>query len=280
MSAPTVPDTAPYGRLTAIACALADGVLSLSLCRPQKQNALNIAMVDELVQVLGRIADDRRVRVVLLRAQGPHFCAGMDLHDFFSEGSHPAEEVARARRQVERLRCHELRALPQPVLALVQGNCLGAAIALLEASDIVLASDTAAFGFPEINFGFFFGGAIAKAALAVMPRRAAVYYGMLGDTFGADEAQRLGLVTRCVAGADLDAAGERLARRLADKDAAALALSKENLHAVGDMPWNVAGQFAAGKAAQLNTLQRGPSSRAERVQRFVQGEFKPGRKED
>lgn len=274
------PPTACYGPFTQIGCALDDGVLTLSLARPEKQNAMGIEMVLELERALDAIANDERVRVVVLEGRGAHFCSGMDMRDFFQDDAHLSERVAQARKKVERLRAGQLRDLPQPVIAAVRGNCLGAAITLVESCDIVLAADDAVFGFPEINFGFFFGGAIAKAALSLMPRRAAVYHGLTGDVFDAAEAVRLGVATRCVAADLLVQEAARLAHRLAAKDAFALALSKESIRSVPDMAWDVAGQHAAGKVAQLARLQSGPGGRAEKVRDFLKGGFKPGHGDD
>ncbi|GAA4329465.1 enoyl-CoA hydratase-related protein [Pigmentiphaga soli] len=254
-----------------------DGVLSLALARPAKQNAIGIEMTGELEQALEAIAADGAVRVVVLRAQGPHFCAGMDLRDFFAEGQRPPEQVAGARRAVERLRRGQLRELPQPVVAAVRGHCLGAAITLVESADIAIAADDAVFGFPEINFGFFFGGPIAKAALALMPRRAAAYYGLTGETFGAAEALRLGVITRSVAAAALDDETMRVARRLAGKQPDALRLSKESLRAVGGLDWEAAIRHGAHAAARLADAQAGPQARTARVRQFMEGRFKPGR---
>lgn len=266
-----------YGTFTQIECVLEDGVFTLSLARPEKQNAMGIVMVNEIERALDLIAVDPGVRVLILQGRGAHFCAGMDIRDFFAEGTHPPEHVAQARRKVDRLREGQLRRLPQPVVAAVRGNCLGAAITLVESCDIVLAADDAAFGFPEINFGYIFGGAIAKAAMSLMPRSAAVYYGLTGEVFGAAEAVRLGVAMQCVPAERLDDEAMRLARRLASKDAAALALSKESIRSVPAMSWDGIGEHAADKTARLQRMQSGPGAKESRVRDFLDGKSKPGR---
>ena len=266
-----------YADFTQIACVLDDGVLTLSMARPEKQNAMSIVMVEEIERALDLVGADLRVRVVILQGQGAHFCAGMDMQDFFATGTHPPEKIAQTRRKVDRFREGQLRRLPQPVIAAVRGNCLGAAIMLVESSDIVLVADDATFGFPEINFGFIFGGAIAKAALSLMPRRAAVFHGLTGDVFGAAEAVRLGVATSCVPSERLDEEAMRLARRLASKDPAALALSKESVRNVPSMAWDAIAGHTAGLTAQLQRLQSGPGAKDSRVRDFLDKTFKPGR---
>ena len=266
-----------YADFTQIACVLDDGVLTLSMARPEKQNAMSIVMVEEIERALDLVGADLRVRVVILQGQGAHFCAGMDMRDFFATGTHPPEKIVQTRRKVDRFREGQLRRLPQPVIAAVRGNCLGAAIMLVESSDIVLVADDATFGFPEINFGFIFGGAIAKAALSLMPRRAAVFHGLTGDVFGAAEAVRLGVATSCVPPERLDEEAMRLARRLASKDPAALALSKESVRNVPSMAWDAIAGHIAGLTAQLQRLQSGPGAKDSRVRDFLDKTFKPGR---
>ena len=265
-----------YGTFTQIDCVLEDGVLTLSLARPEKQNAMGIVMVEEIERALDHIAVDPRVRVLILQGRGAHFCAGMDMRDFFAEGTHPPLHVAQARRKVDRLREGQLRRLPQPVVAAIRGNCLGAAITLVESCDIVLVADDVAFGFPEINFGFIFGGAIAKAAMALMPRSAAVYYGLTGEVFGAAEAVRFGIAMQCMPPERLANEAMRVARRLASKDPAALALSKESIQSVPETGWEFIGGQTAGKVAQLHRMQSGPGARESRVRDFLDKNFKPG----
>ena len=267
--------TLAYDTFTQIECVLEDGVLTLSLARPEKQNAMGIVMVDEMERALDLIAADPRVRVVILQGRGAHFCAGMDMRDFFAEGTHPPGHIAQARRKVDRLREGQLRRLPQPVVAAIRGNYLGAAITLVESSDIVLVAEDASFGFPEINFGFIFGGAIAKTAMALMPRSAAVYYGLTGEVFGAAEAVQFGIAMQCLPPERLAEEAMRVARRLASKDPAALALSKESIQSVPETGWEFIGGHTAGKVARLQRMQSGPGARDSRVRDFLNKEFKP-----
>src|SRR3954447_16329186 len=124
-----------------------DGVATLTLERPDKRNALSIRLREELLDALGRLADDGAVRVVVLTGAGPVFSAGFDLEEF------SRSELARAIRHSSAAYHRAVWAFPKPLVAAVNGPALGGGFDLAVLCDIRIASSDAAFGHPEIKFG-------------------------------------------------------------------------------------------------------------------------------
>src|ERR1041385_6690802 len=129
------------------------GILTLTLDRPDKRNALSSALVEALDQAVERAELDGLIKVVVLRGAGKDFCAGADLDELLaSADKDPAENEASALRLGALFTA--IRALPKPIVAVVQGRALAGGCGLATACDIVLAADTAQFGYPEIQRGF------------------------------------------------------------------------------------------------------------------------------
>jgi trans-feruloyl-CoA hydratase/vanillin synthase len=185
---------------------LEGGIRCIGLNRPEKRNAIGVEMTLALEEVLLRSKDDVNVRVIVFHGLGGHFCAGMDMKDFFDSSTRSADELQRARAATEHWRIKLLRAMPQKIIAAVEGYCLGGALPILAASSAVVADRSAKFGLPEINFGFVPGGQIIKAVGEVMSPQGLAYAALTGKSFDADQAQRWGLVTEVVETAPLQAA--------------------------------------------------------------------------
>jgi enoyl-CoA hydratase/carnithine racemase len=188
----------------------AGGTLSVRLTRPERRNAISEAMFEVLGHAAHSAGADPALRVLVLEsAVAGTFCAGADVATM----ADPAPAVLR--RHFDALdRCVEaLRASPIPVLAIVDGACLGAGCALVAASDLAVATEDSKFALPEIGLGL--APVLAMKALApVVPRRALVAWAATGLPFDAEEARAAGLVTMVVPKADLDATRERLIDRL------------------------------------------------------------------
>lgn len=205
--------------------ALAGGVLTLTLDRPQKRNALSAAMVEALHAALERADLDAEVRVVVLGGAGKDFCAGADLDELLaSAGLTLAENEATALRLGALF--GRLRALPKPVLAVVRGRALAGGAGLVTACDIAIAGAGAQLGYPEIQRGF------VPAMVMTLLRRAAGEKAALdlvltGRLLGAEEARAAGLVSRVVPDAELDREAGALAGALAAASPSALALTKQ-----------------------------------------------------
>ena len=195
----------------------AEGVLRLTLARPEKKNALTLAMYEGLTAALDAAASDAAVRVALLHGEGGAFTAGNDLLDFVQ---HPPEgedsPVFRFLRAVA--------AFPKPLLAAVAGVAVGIGTTVLLHCDLAWAAPSARFSLPFVNLGL-----VPEAASSLLlpqtvgPKRAAELL-LLGAPFSAEEAAAMGLVNGVVAD-PLDYALAQ-ARALAQKPPAALRLTK------------------------------------------------------
>ena len=200
------------------------GILSITLNRPEKRNAINAASVELLHQFLEQADLDTDVRAVVIRGSGKDFCAGADLEELLASADHtPHQNEASAYRLGEIF--GRIRTLPKPVLALVQGRALAGGAGLATACDLVVASDSAQFGYPEIQRGF------VPAMVATLLQRAtgekvALDLILTGRLLGAEEARAAGLISRVVPSGELENEGTALALRLAGSSATALALTK------------------------------------------------------
>jgi len=197
------------------------GITTLTLNNPGARNALSTAMLTALENALDAIAADDTIRVLIIAANGPGFCAGHDLREVRSfDGPARARLFAQCSRFMQRL-----TTLPVPVIARVHGIATAAGCQLVATCDLALASDTARFAVSGINVGLFCSTPMV-ALSRVVPRKAAMEMLLTGDFIDAPEAARLGLVNRCVPEADLDAAVLALATKLAGKSRSAVALGK------------------------------------------------------
>jgi methylglutaconyl-CoA hydratase len=204
---------------------LAGGVLTLTLDRPEKRNALNSGLIEALHAALERADLDAEVRVVVLRGAGKDFCAGADLDELLASA-----DLTLAENEATALRLGALfgrmRALPKPVLAMVHGRALAGGAGLVTACDIAVAAAGAQLGYPEIQRGF------VPAMVMTLLRRAAGEKAALdlvltGRVLGAEEARAVGLVSRVVPDAELDREAAALAGALAAASASAVALTKQ-----------------------------------------------------
>jgi cyclohexa-1,5-dienecarbonyl-CoA hydratase len=199
-----------------------DGIARLTLAAPPA-NILTRAVMRELRAALDGLAADRSLRVLVLGAEGRHFSAGADV------GEHlPPEYRVMIPEFLTTVAC--LHAFPVPVIAAVRGRCLGGAFELVQAADVVVASEGAQFGQPEIVLGVFPPAACAMLpALAGAQRAAELLFA--GDSVTAALAREWGLVSRVVADDAVDAEALALAQRIARHSAAALRATKRALRA-------------------------------------------------
>ncbi len=186
------------------------GVLMVRLNRPEKRNALSTQLRQDLKDALAVAGRDSRVRVITLAANGPSFCGGNDL----TEMGWARDEDAMAILEHVQSRPNLFESIwdcPKPVIALVHKHCLGAGIEVLSACDMVVSSDDALYGWPELR-----GGAFAPTSWPVtMPVNLVKEYLMTGRVFDADEALRVGIVNRVVPRDELEACGRSLAINVA-----------------------------------------------------------------
>lgn len=203
----------------------ADGVAELVINRPPV-NALNDAGWHALADEIQRLGRDAAAKVIILRAEGRGFCAGVDIKEL---DAHPEKIIsvnAGNYRSFEAVHRN-----PLPVIVAVHGFVLGGGIGLAGAADIVIASDCATFGVPEVDRGAMGGGAHLQRLFPVQKVRM-MYF--TGEPITAAEAYRLGAVEQVVAKADLPAAARAIAKKIAAKSTAMIRLAKESLNGIED----------------------------------------------
>jgi methylglutaconyl-CoA hydratase len=180
----------------------ARGVATLTLARADKHNALSQAMIDALTQAAARIAADRRIRVVVLAAAGPTFCAGGDLgwmRDQMAADTPTRRAAATSLAQM----LGALDSLPQPLIGRIQGNAFGGGVGLACVCDVAIGVQTAKFGLTETRLGLI-PATIGPYVLARIGATRARRVFLSGRVFGADEAVALDILARAVAADALD----------------------------------------------------------------------------
>jgi enoyl-CoA hydratase/carnithine racemase len=199
-----------------------DGICTLVMNRPQQMNLLTSEMLDALQQAFDAIAQDKRVRVVVLGANGKGFCAGHDIKEIRALKELPKIEAlfAKCSRMMQ-----TITALPQPVIARVQGAAAAAGCQLVAQCDLAVASEAAKFTTPGVTWGFF----CSTPGVAVgrnISRKRAMEMLLIGDLVDARKALEWGLVNQVVPAADLDAAVLQMATTIAEKPPVTVATGK------------------------------------------------------
>jgi enoyl-CoA hydratase len=183
--------------LTTLRYGVESGVATLTLDRPQSRNAVNRAMCDDIVAAIGAARADTEVKLVLVRATGPVFCAGADLKE---RKGMSADEI-RARRLAAFAAYGAIESLPMPAVAVVHGPAVGSGCEIAACCDFVVATPNATFATPEALWGTV--GATQRLP-RILGKRLAKDMMFTGRKLTAEEARAAGLVTRIVAAGDVD----------------------------------------------------------------------------
>ncbi|HVH68943.1 MAG TPA: enoyl-CoA hydratase/isomerase family protein [Gemmatimonadales bacterium] len=204
------------------------GVLTATLNRPEKKNAIDTPMIEALEGVLERADLDAAVRVLAVRGAGRDFCAGMDLNELLASADQTVEENRRAALQFGEIFLH-MRRIPKPIVAVVQGRALAGGCGLATACDLVLATESAQFGYPEVQRGF-----VPAIVLTLLKRavgeKVAFDLAATGRMLSASEAAGVGLVSRVYEDTDFDDQVSEVLRSLAAASASALAFTKRQFY--------------------------------------------------
>jgi len=219
----------------------ADGVATLTLNRPDRYNALSEELLRALIGALEEIEQDRSVRVVVMAANGPAFCAG---HDLKQMRANPDQDYYRALFALCSRMMMTLTRIPQPVIARVHGIATAAGCQMVGQCDLAVATQSARFAVSGINFGLFCSTPSVSLGRNVL-RKQAMEMLLTGDFIDADTARQYGLVNRVVPADQLDAEVGRLARRILDKSAVAVATGKRMFYKQMEMGMEAAYQYAA-----------------------------------
>lgn len=241
------PDTAPLLLTTD-----RDGVRTVTLNRPRVGNALSLEMIRALRAVWARTAADRSIRVVVLTGAGPVFCAGHDLRELAAHPRSPAftrELVTTCNRMIL-----EMNALPQPVVAKVQGVATAAGCQLVAAADLAVASTAAKFATPGVNVGTWCATPMVALSRAVA-RKHAMRFLLTGALQDANTALRVGLVNEVVPPGELDAAVDALANEIAAKSPFVIELGKNAFYRQLEFGLADAYEYAAEIAARNCTAE-------------------------
>ena len=211
--------------------AVEDGVATLTLHRPERRNAMDEALAEAVLRALERVSEDDEVRCVVLTGAGGHFSVGGDLEAGAGgiTGDTPTPEVVTGLRMAMRS-SQLLHEMPKPTIAAIRGACAGAGLSWACACDLRYASDTARFNtaFAQAGVSGDFGGTWTLPRI-VGPARARELY-LLAEKFGADEAQRIGLVSQVWPDDEFDTRVREVATKLAGMAPLALAAVKANLN--------------------------------------------------
>jgi len=227
------------------------GVAWLTLNRPAARNALSAALMAALDHALASIAADPGVRVVVIGATGPAFCAGHDLRELRANPGRAFMEALFA--QCSALMTRIVR-LPKPVIARVHGIATAAGCQLVASCDLAVAASDARFATPGVNIGLFCSTPMVALSRNV-GRKQAMEMLLTGDLIDAARAREIGLVNRVVPAAELDAATSALAAQIAGKSALTLAIGKEAFYRQADMDLDAAYRYAA-EAMTRNMMAR------------------------
>jgi methylglutaconyl-CoA hydratase len=245
-----------------------NGIARVTLNRPEKRNALNSEVVGELRAAITRSAEDQAVRAVLLSGAGKDFCSGADLSSLQkSFDSGPLENMADARNLAELFLA--MRRHPRPVIAAVKGRALAGGCGLATAADVILASETAQFGYPEVNIGFVPAMVMAILRRSISEKRAFDLITM-GEIIAAQTAYEMGLVTRVLADETFEVEVEAYAGKLAGKPASALALCKQLLYHIDGMGI----EAAIESGVQVNAIARMTEDCRRGVETFLSSKAK------
>ncbi len=208
-----------------------DGIARLTLNRPHARNALSVALMAALGRELSQIAAERAVKVVVLAANGPAFCAGHDLKEVRAD---PGRQTMTALfRQCSDLMLQITR-LPQPVIAEVHAMATAAGCQLVATCDLAVAADSARFATPGINIGLFCSTPMVALTRSV-GAKASMEMLLTGEPIDAATAKGLGLVNRVVPAAELRGTVDALAGTIAAKSPLVLAIGKEAFYRQADM---------------------------------------------
>ncbi|MEO8027515.1 MAG: enoyl-CoA hydratase-related protein [Bryobacteraceae bacterium] len=243
---------------TPILYSAADSIARITLNRPDKRNALNAEVVAGLADGLRRADADASVKVILLTGAGKDFCSGADLANLQKvaqngviENMNDARAMANVFLAIRKHRC--------PVVAAVRGRALAGGCGLATACDLILASHTAQFGYPEVNIGF-----IPAMVMAILRRNVSEKQAFemitMGDPMPASQAYFAGLVNQVWSDGEFEQRVEEYVAKLASKSASAVQLSKNLLYHMDGMTFETAlesGVHANGIARQTEDCKAG-----------------------
>jgi enoyl-CoA hydratase/carnithine racemase len=233
-----------------------EGIATLRLNRPASRNSLSLDMVATLHSALDEIAADRGVRAVILAANGPGFCAGHDMKEMTARRADPDRGAAFFRELFDNCSAMMLAivALPQPVIACVQGAASAAGCQLVATCDLAVASERATFATPGVNIGLFCSTPMVALSRNVSNKHAMEML-LTGESVSAAHAKEIGLVNRVVSAGQELAETEALARLVASKSSHTVKIGKQAFYRQKELDLAAAYRYTAEVMAE-NMLAR------------------------
>lgn len=205
------------------------GIIKIN--RPDKRNALNIATREEILIAIDEMRKNDEVRVVILTGVGDKaFIAGADINEFQGRTALVQRDVMRSTRMFD-----AFEEFPKPVIAMINGFCLGGGCETALSCDLRIASDNAKFGQPEINLGIIPGGGGTQRLTRLVGEGKAMQLILTGDMIDAAEAKAIGLVNEVVPQAELEKYTMELAAKIAERSPVALRMAKESVKSAARM---------------------------------------------
>jgi methylglutaconyl-CoA hydratase len=240
---------ADYGSYETVEVRPRDQALWVALSRPDVRNAFNEVMIAELLGVLAKAKDDDDIRLVVLTGNGKAFCAGADLHWMKKMKDFTVEENYKDALELAEL-MYNLYMLPKPTIARVNGASIGGSNGLVAACDIVVASHRAEFSLSEVKIGLV-PACIGPYLMKKVGERSCRELFTTGERISADKAMRLGLVNDVVTHANLTRRVEEYAANLITSGPHALAVAKDLISNLAEMPLAEAKEYTARVIAEL-----------------------------
>jgi len=219
-----------------------NGVETLTLNRPQQRNALSVDLMAALQTALDDIRNDANIKVVVIAANGPAFCAGHDLREV-RENTGSREFYSNLFNQCARMMTSIVR-LPQPVIASVQGMATAAGCQLVASCDLAVAAEGSRFATPGVNIGLFCSTPMVALSRNV-PRKVAMDMLLTGEPIGTDAALAHGLISRVAVPEALETTVDALAKGIAARSPLTLKIGKEAFYKQAEMTLDEAYEFTA-----------------------------------
>jgi len=217
-----------------------DGPIAyLTLSRPEKINAMSKKMVSEMTDALSGLEQEETIKVIIIRAEGSHFCAGHDLTEMVGNGMKDNQQIFDRCTRMMQL----IHTVPQPVIAQVQGIATAAGCQLVAGCDLAVAEEGARFATPGVKIGLFCTTPMVALSRAV-GRKAAMEMLLTGRAIPAEEAMAWGLVNRVVPLQDLATETRKLALQIAEASRFVLSIGKRGFYAQIDQAEDPAYHYA------------------------------------
>jgi len=211
-----------------------DKVAYITLSNPGKYNALDIEMRKQLIEILDKAEKDNDVRVIVIRGEGENFSAGADLNYFLNISIEELDQFIK--RYGTTTIGRKIRDIPKPVIALVRGYCIGGGFELVQYCDIIIASENAVFGQPELKVGLIPGGGGTQNLPRLIGDKKAREMIFTGNFVSAEELARVGLINHVVKEEELYEKLNQIVKKILSKSPIHIAVAKQAINYTLEAP--------------------------------------------